>query len=124
MTYLDEIELKFFALCVAFIVLPVLGEGPSVITTTVNTVTLEWTQWREGVDPGDPPVIEYALYARQPFGNWTEKVRVDQSIASTVVTGLESNTDYEFSVAAVRDGIGGLGPRSPSVSASTTCESK
>ena len=123
MTYENEI-IAIWVFCLPFIVLPVLGEAPSVITTTINTVTLGWTQWREGVDPGDPPVIQYAVYTRLPSGDWTEKVRVDQWVTSTTVTGLEPNTEYEFSVAAVRDGKGGTGPKSLSVSASTTCGSK
>ena len=104
--------------------LPTLGEAPSVISTAINGVNLEWTPWREGVDTGDPPVVGYAVYSRQLSGNWTEIESVDQSVISALVAGLDPDTDYELSVAAVREGTGGTGPRSPSVSATTACGSE
>ena len=94
------------------------------MTSTATSITLEWTQWMEGVDPGDAPVIEYVVYARPALGDWAEKQRVDPSTTSVTLTGLEPDTDHEFSVAAIREGEGGIGPRSPSVIASTNCESK
>ena len=97
-------------------VLPVLGEAPSVTCTTNKTVTLEWTKWNEDVDIGDPPVVGYVVFARQSSGDWTEKVRLNQSITYVAVGGLDPGTDYEFSIAAVREGTGGTGPRSPPVS--------
>ena len=63
-------------------------------------------------------------FARQSSGDWTEKMRVDQSVTSAAVAGLDPGTDYEFSIAAVREGTGGTGPRSPSVTATTEFGSK
>ena len=104
--------------------LPELSEPPSVTSTSTNSVNLAWTPWREGSDAGDPPLEGYALYANISSGDITEVKTVEEAVTSATVTGLEPDTDYVFSVAAVREGTGGTGPRSPSVNAITDCGSK
>ena len=96
-----------------------LGEAPTLSSTSVDTIDLQWNPWVEGVHEGDPPVVEYAVMIRTAFGNWREIQR--STVTSAVVSDLDPETDYEISVAAVREGTGGTGPRSLAISATTLC---
>ncbi|XP_071481357.1 receptor-type tyrosine-protein phosphatase epsilon-like [Diadema antillarum] len=85
-------------------------------------MTLLWMPWTPGVDQGDPPLVAYKVYRRAPSGeDWMEDQVVNDDVTSVNVTGLDPDTSYLFSVAAVREGLGGEGPRSPELSITTVC---
>ena len=94
-----------------FVVLPVLVNAPNVSTTGTHSVTIEWTAWDPTRDAGDPPVVGYIVYVNDTAGERSE--RVENAIISHTWKNLEANTSYEFRVAAVREGEGGVGPPSP-----------
>ena len=87
----------------------------------MNEIDLQWNAWVEGVDAGDPPIVEYAVFIRTLFGSWREIQR--SSVSSATLSDLDPDTDYEISVAAVRAGIGGTGPKSPTINVTTLCGS-
>ncbi|XP_072173071.1 receptor-type tyrosine-protein phosphatase T-like [Diadema setosum] len=103
--------------------LPVLEAAPTVTTSTSSSLTIEWMAWNEQTDIGDPPVTEYITYYRIPGGNWNDGQIVAASMTSATVDGLDPDTDYEVSVAAVREGPGGTGPRSNVFQTTTKCAS-
>ena len=94
-----------------------------IMDMTSTTVDLKWTKWTQGVDAGDPPLVAYVIYVKTSVGEWQDAKTVSPTISFSTVRGLEADTDYEFSVAAVREGEGGTGPRSDSTPTSTNCES-
>lgn len=85
-----------------------------------------WTAWNENVDDGDPPVVGYiAYYKNEIDGNWITggDVSADETLEYTF-TELLSDTNYSFSVAAVREGEGGEGFLSPPLDIRTICAGK
>nr|XP_054764980.1 receptor-type tyrosine-protein phosphatase F-like [Lytechinus pictus] len=103
-------------------VLPVISTAPSIVSTTSTTVTLQWNAWSAGKDIGDPPLIGYDVFVKKD-GDWVrdQRVHVDDSITSATVSDLTPDTDHRFHVAAVREGEGGTGPRSPKIDTITLC---
>ena len=105
-------------------VLPSLENPPNVTDISSNALQLHWTEWKQGVDDGDPPLTGYVVFTKTVLTNWTELSRVTNSTSFLKVDTLDPDYDYEFSVAAVREGPGGTGPRSPATNATTLCESE
>ncbi|XP_038066573.1 tyrosine-protein kinase receptor Tie-2-like [Patiria miniata] len=99
--------------------LPVLSQQPRVAVTSTSA-TVSWQAWDyNAMDTGDGPVIAYKVYysLASPI-SWmaADTVMVTdppQIMYSSNVQLLEPNTQYVFSVAAVREGPGGEGPSSP-----------
>ncbi|XP_071490731.1 uncharacterized protein [Diadema antillarum] len=102
-------------------VLPVVEAVPTVTASTFTSLTTEWMAWNEQSDIGDPPVTEYIVYYRIPDGDWIDGPKVPASMTSAVLSGLDQCTKYEVSVAAVREGPGGTGPKSDSIATVTEC---
>ena len=99
---------------------------PPTVTTKLTSATVSWKAWgTSSEDTGDGPVIAYKVYvspASPPA--WTEAGDVPvpsqpRDAYSFLVEPLRASAYYNFSVAAVRDGNGGQGPRSPQVSVFT-----
>ena len=95
-----------------------MNQAPSILAAGINFINLEWEAWNQDTDVGDPPLVAYVIYVDL---NTTEGriEMVDSSFTSIIVRNLQANTTYEFRVAAVREGDGGIGPPSPPVSATT-----
>ncbi|XP_033119919.1 uncharacterized protein LOC117119220 [Anneissia japonica] len=106
--------------------LPTYTGQPSSLTVTGSSVELRWRNWSTSSgDGGDGPVIGYVLYYRRSSssGLWSHMPQ-DNSLTATV-TGLRWEEEYDFAIAAVREGAGGEGPRgSNELTASTATESK
>ncbi|XP_071490732.1 receptor-type tyrosine-protein phosphatase mu-like [Diadema antillarum] len=102
-------------------VLPVMEVVPKVNASTSTSLTIEWIAWNEQSDIGDPPVTEYSTYYRIPDGDWIDGPKVAAPRTSAVLRGLDPDTKYEVSVAAVREGPGGTGPKSDSLTTVTNC---
>ncbi|KAJ8040203.1 Tyrosine-protein kinase receptor Tie-1 [Holothuria leucospilota] len=97
--------------------LPELVTAPNLIKTSSTTVTISWAAWDES-NKGTPPIIAYNLYYKLSNNlDWkiatTYQVRDDQDEYNATVRHLDPDTLYDFSVAAVREGPGGEGPKSP-----------
>ncbi|XP_071501787.1 uncharacterized protein [Diadema antillarum] len=103
--------------------LPVIEAAPTMTASTSTTLTIEWIAWNEQSDIGDPPVTNYITYYRIPDENWIDGQIVAASMTSATLTDLDPDTDYEVSLAAVREGPGGTGPRSNSFTTATKCAS-
>ncbi|XP_033113354.1 receptor-type tyrosine-protein phosphatase mu-like, partial [Anneissia japonica] len=103
--------------------LPTYTGQPSTLTVTGSSVELRWRNWSTSSgDGGDGPVIGYVLYYRRSSssGLWRHMPQ-DNSLTATV-TGLRWEEEYDFAIAAVREGAGGEGPRgSNELTASTVC---
>ncbi|XP_072180078.1 receptor-type tyrosine-protein phosphatase mu-like [Diadema setosum] len=102
-------------------VLPVMEAVPKVNASTSTSLTIEWMAWNEQTDIGDPPLTEYITYYRILNGTWIDGPKVAASMTSAVLSGLAPDTKYEVSVAAVREGRGGMGPKSDSLTTVTNC---
>ncbi|PIK48270.1 putative receptor-type tyrosine-protein phosphatase mu-like [Apostichopus japonicus] len=103
--------------------LPFISDPPTEVTRTTTSVTITWRPWNEETDVGDPPVVAYIPYYRMdPSQDWMSGSRIqpDQTL-EYAATSLESDRNYTFSVAAVRAGEGGEGPRGPAVTIKTLC---
>ncbi|KAJ8040188.1 Receptor-type tyrosine-protein phosphatase T [Holothuria leucospilota] len=101
--------------------LPQLLTAPLESSTNDTSVTITWLAWEEGKDVGDSPVIGYFPYYKGT-GDWTKGG--DGSLVENlkfIFNNLESDTDYLFGVAAVREGEGGEGLRGPSLQVTTHC---
>ncbi|XP_022097095.1 tyrosine-protein kinase receptor Tie-1-like [Acanthaster planci] len=99
--------------------LPVLSQPPKVEVDTTSA-TVRWEAWgSHPMDAGDGPVIEYTIYRSNPStGSWVRVSTVQAKYQppegfSFLIDPLQQLTVYNFSVAAVREGDGGEGPRSP-----------
>ncbi|XP_063962738.1 angiopoietin-1 receptor-like isoform X2 [Lytechinus pictus] len=116
------IENQFYSTSItkATYVLPVISTAPSIVSSTLTTVSLRWNAWTAGEDIGDPPLIGYDVFVRKG-GDWELDQRVADSSTSATVSNLTPDTDYMFRVAAVREGEGGIGPWSPWIYAITLC---
>ncbi|XP_022097258.1 tyrosine-protein kinase receptor Tie-1-like [Acanthaster planci] len=99
--------------------LPVLSQPPNV-KADIKSATVSWEAWgSHPLDAGDGPVIEYTIYyANHSTGSWVRVITVQAKYQppegfSFLIDPLQQLTVYNFSVAAVREGDGGEGPRSP-----------
>ena len=100
--------------------LPVLRQPPVILDVDIYSVNITWTAWNNETDKGDLPVVAYAIFVTIPSqDNWIEVERVEETVTSVNVGNLQPDTDYLISVAAVREGSGGTGPRSPVANFST-----
>ncbi|XP_072179579.1 receptor-type tyrosine-protein phosphatase T-like [Diadema setosum] len=102
-------------------VLPVMEAVPKVKASTSTSLTIEWMAWNEQTGVGEKPLTEYVTYFRIPNGTWIDGPKVAASVTSAVLSGLDPDTKYEVSVAAVREGPGGTGPKSDSLTVVTKC---
>lgn len=107
--------------------LPVISKPPEVLHIGTHEITVRWDAWRPGVDEGEPPLTEYIVLYRNTTstGDWMEAVSVtpDQNLTA-LVTGMRSDTTFEFAIAGVRVGPGGIGLPGPAIRVSTHCERK
>ncbi|PIK60596.1 putative angiopoietin-1 receptor-like [Apostichopus japonicus] len=106
--------------------LPSISDPPTQLTRTTTSVTITWRPWDEETDVGDPPVVAYIPYYKMNLSqDWISGSRIqpDQTLEYTA-SSLETDINYTFSVAAVREGEGGEGPRGPAVTIKTLCISK
>lgn len=90
-----------------------------------TSVTITWSPWKPGEDIGDGPVVEYRLYYKEEGesnGYSAAYVNAD-AVLTYLFIDLEPETNYYFSVTAVRE-RDGEGPRSPSENATTPCNDK
>ena len=79
----------------------------------------------EGDGPVDRYVIKYRESTTDPNAPYPYSVEVnDVALTSTTVTGLKSDTEYDFAVATARPGERGEGPPSPKTSVTTKCGGK
>ncbi|XP_038066569.1 tyrosine-protein kinase receptor Tie-1-like [Patiria miniata] len=106
-------------LTVSLFVPPYLSQPP-VVVAGPGSVTVSWQAWGSHVDDsGDGPIIRYIVYyMSSTSASWTmaDEIPVtdqSQTAYSFVVQPLDPSTQYQFSVAAVRDGPGGQGSFSP-----------
>ncbi|XP_071800225.1 angiopoietin-1 receptor-like isoform X2 [Asterias amurensis] len=97
--------------------LPVLNQPP-MVTVKPTSATVTWQAWNVIMDTGDGPIIAYVVYfTPMEDSKWVSAGNITDTTQATysfLVENLEPGTEYSFSVAAVRDGLGGEGPRSPS----------
>ncbi|XP_033636844.1 receptor-type tyrosine-protein phosphatase alpha-like [Asterias rubens] len=97
--------------------LPMLSQPP-MVTVKPTSATVTWQAWNVIMDTGDGPIIAYIVYfTPMEDSNWVSAGNITDTTQATysfLVENLEPGTEYSFSVAAVRDGLGGEGPRSPS----------
>ncbi|XP_030852528.1 uncharacterized protein LOC115928774 [Strongylocentrotus purpuratus] len=127
-------SLATFSPVLDFYALPELPSGPTVgEISTSSSVTVSWSSWIPFLDSGDGPVVGYLIYQQTKEEEWTVVGSIDSSagegdlqrIMEFVLTELELGTEYNVSVSAVREGLGGEGPRSPLVTVTTpTLESR
>ncbi|PIK41928.1 putative tyrosine-protein kinase [Apostichopus japonicus] len=106
-------------------VLPLIARSPDFISASNTTITISWTAWNDINDIGDPPVIGYVPYYRtneEEYWNSTDSVQANEMpTLSFTFSNLLPDTLYQFSVAAVREGSFGEGPKSSYESARTYC---
>ncbi|KAJ8040309.1 Receptor-type tyrosine-protein phosphatase T [Holothuria leucospilota] len=103
--------------------LPTLSAAPIPGNVSNTSVTIIWRAWDPAVDDGDPPVVAYIpYYLRSSSMEWQQGGKVSVGRPFEFRTdNLEVDIEYDFSVAAVREGENGEGPRSPSVTVKTLC---
>ena len=104
--------------------MPVISEALQVLGLTSSSVTVRWIAWNPTTDEGDPPLVGYDVYVSSvnPVNSQSTDVMtemVDPRETSTTLRNLEADTLYEFRVASVREGVGGVGPPSPPTYAQT-----
>ncbi|PIK51862.1 hypothetical protein BSL78_11239, partial [Apostichopus japonicus] len=102
--------------------LPSLSDPPTQLTRTTTSVTITWRPWDEQTDVGDPPVVAYIPYYKMdPSQDWMNgsRIQADQTLEYTA-SSLESDRNYTFSVAAVREGRVER-TRGPAVTIKTLC---
>ncbi|XP_038069293.1 tyrosine-protein kinase receptor Tie-2-like [Patiria miniata] len=109
-------------------VLPVLSQPPEVIVQSTSAIVF-WKAWgSHPMDAGDGPIIGYTIYRSNhsaTTNSWIRAGYVSASYQPPIAFSFETDslqqlTVYNFSVAAVREGKGGEGSRSPE----TTIETK
>ncbi|XP_077981768.1 uncharacterized protein LOC144436782 [Glandiceps talaboti] len=105
---------------------PVLRDAPLIEDIEKYQVTVKWNAWQSGVDIGDGPIEQYAVWYKKTSENdYTAYPQVVlPSQTSLVVNGLSLHTDYIFAVKTYRPGVGGGGALSPNVRATTKCDCK
>ncbi|XP_071838116.1 uncharacterized protein [Apostichopus japonicus] len=120
----NDKRLAIFQVSVDVFELPLLKSTPEVVSIFDGSVTISWSPWEEGINDGDGPVVGYTLYFREDkVTRWSKSGYVSASEPlGYVYTNLEPETSYMFSVAAVKVGDGGEGPRGPSLNVTTNCK--
>ncbi|XP_071854474.1 angiopoietin-1 receptor-like isoform X2 [Apostichopus japonicus] len=103
--------------------LPVLQSAPKKGSITNSSVTISWSAWDEETEDGDPPVIGYTPYYKLASEqDWSiQDTSTSIKALNFTFTALTPEERYSFSVAAVREGEMGEGPRSPMLNATTIC---
>ncbi|PIK34678.1 putative receptor-type tyrosine-protein phosphatase U-like [Apostichopus japonicus] len=103
--------------------LPVLKSAPKKGSITNSTVTISWSAWDEQNEDGDPPVIGYTPYYKLASEqDWSiQDTSTSIKALNFTFTALTPEKRYSFSVAAVREGEMGEGPKSPMLNATTIC---
>ncbi|XP_071851969.1 uncharacterized protein [Apostichopus japonicus] len=90
---------------------------PTASVSSSNSLTITWPVWDGNV--GTPPVVEYWLLTKlSESGDWPSTfIRVNasnnQDNYAVIITSLEPDTDYDFRVVAVREGLNGDGSPGP-----------
>ncbi|XP_033113535.1 tenascin-like [Anneissia japonica] len=102
--------------------LPGYNGKASVLNSTNSSVTLKWRPWSiDKGDTGDGPVIDYVVFYKRSRDQEWNSVPSTSGMTSVKVTGLSANTEYEFSVAAVRPCTGGRGEMGMVLNSTTLC---
>nr|XP_054765030.1 angiopoietin-1 receptor-like [Lytechinus pictus] len=105
--------------------LPVISKPLEVTFIGTHEITVEWEPWQPDIDEGDVPLTEYIVVYHNLTSpdDWMEAVSLtpDQNLTVSI-TGLRSDTDYEFAVAGVRAGPDGIGLPGPAIRVTTHCE--
>ncbi|XP_071838148.1 uncharacterized protein [Apostichopus japonicus] len=120
----NDQNMAMFKVTVEVYDLPLLKSSPEVVSIFGRSVTISWSPWEGGIYDGDGPVVGYTLYFREDkVTKWSKSGYVSASEPREYMyTNLEPETSYMFSVAAVREGDGGEGPRGPSLNVTTRCK--
>ncbi|PIK53356.1 putative tyrosine-protein kinase [Apostichopus japonicus] len=120
----NDQNMAMFKVTVEVYDLPLLKSSPEVVSIFGPLITISWSPWEEGINDGDGPVVGYTLYFREDkVTRWSKSGYVSASEPREYIyTNLEPETSYMFSVAAVREGDGGEGPRGPSLNVTTRCK--
>ena len=110
--------------------LPELTTPPRATDTQAHYVTIEWDAWNP-LHHGDPPITKYIIYYRKPHADgvpaqWQRfsEIPVSDMTLLEMINNLTRETTYELSVSVSREGTGGEGAKSPSISVTTLCSSK
>ncbi|XP_038066656.1 uncharacterized protein LOC119736715 [Patiria miniata] len=100
-------------------VLPVLSQSPDVSVNYTSAV-VTWKPWgSHPMDSGDGPIMGYKIYHSNYSSSSSTRADYLAVISETPssfrfeIESLQQLSVYNFSVAAVREGEGGEGPRSP-----------
>ncbi|XP_071854861.1 uncharacterized protein [Apostichopus japonicus] len=103
--------------------LPVLQSAPERGSITYSTASISWSAWDEENEDGDPPVIGYTPYYKlESEQDWSNQdIYTSIKALNFTFTALTPEERYSFSVAAVREGEMGEGPKSPMLNATTIC---
>ncbi|XP_071952980.1 uncharacterized protein [Antedon mediterranea] len=93
----------------------------TLLSVSSSSITIEWTAWNSNTDDGDGPVVGYFLYHKLNNTDiWNHGLYINA--LSGPVSELMWDTEYTFSVSAVRPGEGGEGPIGDgTVTAKTIC---
>ncbi|XP_030836637.1 uncharacterized protein LOC100892979 [Strongylocentrotus purpuratus] len=108
------VPLEYFAL-------PTLTMPPSVLSYANENATIDWLGWKadnDSLDAGEGPIVGYIVYYHVDGSvQMAEFVSSDESGMmgryEYTVINLSPGITYSFSVAAVREGEGGEGPKGP-----------
>ncbi|KAJ8040914.1 Receptor-type tyrosine-protein phosphatase alpha [Holothuria leucospilota] len=103
--------------------LPELKNPPTNLSIGSSSVIIKWLAWDNTKDTGDPPVVGYLpYYKRTEEDDWLPGSKLSSETLMYTFNRLDPDTNYSFSVAAIRDGDGGEGPKSPQLNVSTICK--
>ncbi|KAJ8040465.1 Tyrosine-protein kinase receptor Tie-2 [Holothuria leucospilota] len=106
--------------------LPVFNSSsPTLVSATKTSITIRWRSWDPDRDYGDPPVVAYIPYYRKAVSEeWISGTAVSpgEETLEFMADNLEADTEYSFSVAVVREGVNGAGPRGPPANLRTSCD--
>nr|XP_054764417.1 uncharacterized protein LOC129271085 isoform X2 [Lytechinus pictus] len=113
---------------IKFYALPGLTFSPAVDDIGSTSLTVTWSSWIPCLDTGEGPVVSYLVYVKTTGKELINAGEVDSDegegalhgTMELALTELEPGTEYNISVSAVREGVGGEGPRSPFVSVTTS----
>lgn len=96
-------------------VLPRLSDAPFFLNVTSQSVTIGWMEWNSLKDIGTPFVVAYKPYFKlSNSSKWINgSMILFHKVYEYTFHGLLQDEFYDFSVAAIRDGFGGEGQKSP-----------